>query len=374
MPNDLPDWTALLSVNLVAASGALEGDVSGAALAPDAVTETVQPSQPLTAGNHGFSLASMKPAAGSVIAQVGNLGPRTDGTNVAVNPTFGQATVAGHLLVAWVSAKGVVPATVSAGWVLAVGVGPTPQASNRIFIKPNCGAGEAPPQFTAVGGTAPMRAVLGEFSGVLAAAPTDQITSGGLAGSPGVAANIFSDVGFGDLVLYAFSWQLSAAGTATFSDSMNNRATIVAAGDDGGFSLDVHNRFGYGITVAPTAALPLGVQAWPYDVVASSAPGVGVAASVVLPAVAGKAYTLAMIAAVMVATTAAADRQTFQILDGAAVIFSRIMAFDAVIDHKDSFDVNMLGIRGTPGNSMTIRIAASAAGGQQTIAVGAYLR
>jgi hypothetical protein len=195
-------------------------------------------------------LTSFKPAAGSTIARVGAIGAFTIGTNTAVTPAYGQATVAGHLLVAVVTSDGTGTTTTAAGWAQAQVISSIGQVA--IWYKKNCGAGEAAPTFTSTTGSTPMHAQLTEFSGAHLTAPLDQISPPNTQSDPVIVRNGGIDVGFGDLVVMDVRWRLAGAATATFLDTFNNGAAAVHMGDSGGSSLSRHSSFSYGIT-APTA-------------------------------------------------------------------------------------------------------------------------
>lgn len=110
-----------------------------------------------------------------------------------------------------------------------------------------------------------------------------------------------------------------------------------------------------------------------YSVTGVSAPAIGTAASVVLAAVPGKAYTLAYAKASLTPTTAAVQRIGYVFLDGASTVGTDIMAVPATIDSQQTRQESQLGIPGSVGNSLTVQQTGMAAGGQGTVSVGAYL-
>jgi hypothetical protein len=85
----------------------------------------------------------------------------------SLSPSFGQATAAGNLLVAWVYADtggSSDPFNPVSGWTKAV----VPGASfnwSSIWYKANCGAGETAPVFTTAGANFGANSQLAEFSG-----------------------------------------------------------------------------------------------------------------------------------------------------------------------------------------------------------------
>ena len=94
----------------------------------------------------------------------------------------------------------------------------------------------------------------------------------------------------------------------------------------------------------------------------------------VLAASTGKTYHLAMIDASLVVTTAAADRQLAQVLNGASGVFAHYCAADAVIDHMAAVSLSGLALKGTSGNSMTANFGGIGGNSLESVSVGAYLR
>jgi hypothetical protein len=95
------DW-----VPQVALRGPVQGLPQGGTAspsAPDSGTQTAAPGGGQSVLQAALIFASLK--ATGLVAQVGALGAFTQGTNTAVNPAYGQATVAGHCLVAVVTGQ-----------------------------------------------------------------------------------------------------------------------------------------------------------------------------------------------------------------------------------------------------------------------------
>jgi hypothetical protein len=373
MPNDVADWTRVNQEQIVGRAPLFTplGDVTSPSLAPDSVVET------FFGGNlvdHAGVVASFKAAAGQVIARVGALGAFLVGPNTTITPAFGQATVAGHCLAAWVTAGQSAISSTSPGWVEIFNAGINNNAS--VWIKPNCGNGEAAPTFTAAGATRPMMAQLGEFSGVATVSP--QENSGAVQsppiGYPMAIKAAAADVVTGDLLLCATVWRTSAAGTASFSDAYGNQATPVLAGNSGASSLIAHSNFTYAIIPALVGAQPLGVRSWDYDITGTSAPAAGAQATVTLAASPGKTYRAAFLDAALVNTGVAAGRVTTALLDGAAVIFTGGLGAQAATGAMGLYAASGLGYKGTVGNSMTWRQSAGVANYVESVNIGAYLQ
>lgn len=218
---------------------------------PDRDTETITTSGTVQIGLG--VLASFK--AASAISRVGALGAFTTGTAGSVSPTYGQATTAGHLLVAWVDASTGGITTGAAGWVQAAAQAFTGMVA--IWYKPNCGAGEAAPTFTCAGGGAgAMHAQLAEFQGPATVSPVDK-TAGALGSASGISLSAnAADVGL-DLVVTGAHWDLVSNATATFSTTYTT-APVVAAGNSGAASTTGHANFSYGVI----ASVPLTLNGW----------------------------------------------------------------------------------------------------------------
>lgn len=182
-------------------------------------------------------------------ALVGSLG--SPATGAPPTPTFGQATTAGNLLVAWVRANGTVTITTSStGWALAAGF----VSGVRIFARPNCGAGESAPTWS--GGNATV--MLGEFSGGATSSPVDLTGTANGATSPQTATGAGADAAAGELVLGCEAIDLSKAGTHTSSITYNNGASSLGDAHNDGTSTTQHYRFSYGITTGNAAADQVG--------------------------------------------------------------------------------------------------------------------
>lgn len=376
MPNDVPDWTGLNQVNLVGGvSGAELGDLGAGALTADAFVSTILGGLPASSSG---AIASFKAAAGQTIALRGVAGAALVGSAGAVNPAFGQATAAGNLLVAAVNASGApaAPTTGAAGWVL----GPSAQIAVgwvQIWFKPNCGAAEAAPGFTqAAGGPSLMAAQLFEFTGAATAAPLDQsATVNGV--SPTLSLlNPAADVGFGDLVVVSERWGPAIQGIQSFTDTVNNRGVVTQGGTVDPTAGGAIRLFHAAFAIIPVAVVPIpvGIQEWPYDAQASSAPAVGTTASILLAASAGLTYTVARIAASLLSTTAAAHIPTVSLTDGTITPWYAVMGVQAAIGSAQAIDTAGLANKMGLGNAVTLAFNGNGAGGQQGLAIGAYLR
>jgi hypothetical protein len=367
VPNDIPDWTGHQHAGLVGlVSDAPLGDTGVSSLSADSATASC-----LTSGALNPSLlvlVSFKAAAGAVIALV-KAGAFKVGSSSACAPAFGQATTAGSLLVAIAGCAGTVPAITGSGWVAGT------SGSLGIWYKPNCGAGESPPTFSAAGATSPIYAQLLEFSGADTSAPGE--TSGTALSSAGAssitAACTAVDAAVGNLIVSGVLWSITPDSTATLTTSYNN-ATAVRAGDSGTLVEHVQAAFDYGVIPPATTIYPLGTAEWDYDVVGYSDPGGGTQASVVFPAVAGKAYRLAHISASEYQNATTAGSRLVQVLDGVTVIWKRRLGLPGVAGSVSGFDLSGLAIKGAVGNSMTVQFDAGVASIFQTVAAGAYLR
>jgi hypothetical protein len=380
------------AVSVVGGAGTALGDVSAPTLVKDSLSETIsfigpQPFITVVAQ----AIASFKPAAGQSIAPVGAAGPMTKGTSTAVNPTFGQATVAGHLLVAVVGSAGNPTNTGAAGWTKGPEI--TADGTIAIWYKPNCGAAEAAPQFT--GGPAGfgcMFAQLAEFSGALTAAPLDQSGTSGNFNGNGIAftSQVSAggvDASTGDLIVAGTRWGAdvnNGAGTPSYSDTLNNNATAIALGNNNGNSdvssctgvqnTSIYQEHIYAIVPAIAAALPLGIAPWPYDAMGTSEPATGSNASVVLAATPGKTYIAHALQVDVDASTAAAQQPRGQLLDGATSIWTSLTTVPATVGTSVGRGGAGYAYPGTKGNSMTLRTTSIAAGGIASAALGAYLR
>jgi len=183
-----------------------------------------------------------------------------------------------------------------------------------------------------------------------------------------------ADVAFGDLVLMAVYWVLTSSATATFSETLNNGTSAVHAGDTGGSASITHYSVSYGIVPVAKTALPLGVADWGYDVAGSNRVGSGSAASVVLAASPGKAYTAAMVSVKVVQTAATSTDLQATLKDGTNIIYQEDLDNPATIGSGDGFRLTGIALKGAAGNSMTLAISAGVAGMAQSVNIGAYLR
>jgi hypothetical protein len=118
----------------------------------------------------------------------------------------------------------------------------------QIWAKPNCGAGEAAPTWTASQGATPMHARLSEWSNVALATPTDQTATATVQNASSLSATAGAiDTVAGDLVVMVGRWSISAAQTCGFTKSFNNNIVAIDGGDSGGSTLVQHSAFAFGI-------------------------------------------------------------------------------------------------------------------------------
>lgn len=368
-----------LPVQTVSVSAQTLGDPGAPILLRDQGTETLIGGPPFTIplSYLGGVMASFKAAAGALIAQVGALGAFLVGTNVAVNPLFGQATLAGDFLVAWVTAEAV-PACVTAGWAQVTLRGPESGQCEAIWAKPNCGAAEAPPQFTSTGAAGKlMTAQLGEFSGVAIAAPTDRTTSGSVAAPANqltlTLLEALADSAFGDLVVMA-TRAINAGNQAAYTDGFNNGASAVQAGSASHSAQTRSSSNSYGIIPTAKVGLPLAMRAWDYDLVATSTPAAGAQATVTLAASPGRAYRAAALDASIVANAATASNLGASLIDGAAALGSWYLGTTAAIGSTSHMEKSGCAYKGTINTAMIFRFSAGAAGNLQAVTIGAYLQ
>lgn len=157
-------------------------------------------------------------------ALVGNVGAIATGTTT-VTPAYGQATTAGHLLVARICFVGnATVATTATGWVQAIKVANSTAINSAIWYKPNSGASETAPTFTVASGTY-LAADLSEWSGIATSSPLDQTTTGtGASTNPFVQATN-ADAAAGDVQIAALGTSASKSGTLTFTDGWSPAAT-----------------------------------------------------------------------------------------------------------------------------------------------------
>lgn len=354
-------------------SGLAQGDVSAPALAPDSDTESLVFSPGTPGGNLGL-LASFKPAGAPAIALV-KAGAVAVGSAGAVAPAFGQATASGNFLLAWVSSDTGEPATAQAGWLKAVDYAAGGMWV-ALWIKPNCGNGEAAPAFTGGGGNGPMIAQLAEFSGVALAVPTEHTATAATSGTTLSLAAAAADAAFGDLVVICSRWLLSQSGSPSFTDTFNNGASAVSAGVGVGASGGFPRAANHAFAIIPPAqtSQPLGVQPWAYDVDGFSAPALGSQATVTLAATPGKAYTVTAALFTLVSNGAGTTNNNPVLTDGAGIVFEPAMGVEAATNRTAVMQLTGLARKMTAGNAVTCKWVAGAANVSESVYVAAYLR
>lgn len=163
----------------------------------------------------------------------------------SASPSFGQATTAGNLLIAWVSGAPNSVGTPS-GWTKAV----TSSDSALIYYKANCAASETAPVFGSF--VIAAAAQLAEFSGAATSSPLDKTAANNGALSPVIATALTADAAAGELVVSTSFSVLSKGQTTTSSHAYNNGATTVAASDDDSTAQSRHHRYAYGFTTGNT--------------------------------------------------------------------------------------------------------------------------
>lgn len=118
----------------------------------------------------------------------------------------------------------------------------------QIWGKPNCGNGEVSPTWTAAAGARPMHAQVVEFSNIALSSFVDQSSGNTSTNQSNLSVqNAAVDGTAGDLILFGAGWSLNTSQTATFSDTMNNSATVTHLGDSGSAAQVNHSTFDYGI-------------------------------------------------------------------------------------------------------------------------------
>lgn len=376
MPNDVPDWTGLNQINIVGAlSGKPLGDTGASLPAPDSVAFTVA-ANPGPVNSAVAVLLSLKPAAGSTIALRGVAGAATVGTSQSVTPAYGQAPAAGNCLACLVSHGGTGPTTTTPGWTKQADSGATGVGEASIFIKPNSAGNDVAPTITCTnpGGT-PMVALLIELTGVATASPQENTGSATSAAAAVSATATAADAAFGDAIVAVGRWNLAASGTVSFTEVFNNSAPATHLGglETDSVSPRAHD-FALGIIPASTVPLPVGTAQWDYDASGSSQPATGSAASVVLAATPGKAYRCHMATATMTQTATTALLTGLQVLDSAAILYEEKMSLPAAAGLPCRAGQVGLALRGTVGNSMTVKVLNGGTGISQDCNVGAYLR
>jgi hypothetical protein len=169
-------------------------------------------------------------------------------------PAFGQATVATHLLAAFINSNGTVTVT-GAGWTAAA-----LQGGVSIYYKPNCSAGETAPTFTT--GGSEIIAQLLEFSGGLTSSPADQ---SGTASTSSTQAPVCTgnDSATKELILYAAYWDSANTGGTVDAISMTDGSgtAVTLSGSTGGaaygvFSTNQYYCFCWGIAGSGAVTTP----------------------------------------------------------------------------------------------------------------------
>lgn len=129
-------------------------------------------------------------------------------SGTSITPAFGQSTTAGSLLICCVGAATSLAnfSTTASGWTAAAG-----GAGAEIFMKPNCGAGEAAPTITASTSTT-LYAILLEYSGASHQTSPDANGSGGFQ-----PTNTTADTDPSDIVVSCEAWSNSKSATYTSS-------------------------------------------------------------------------------------------------------------------------------------------------------------
>jgi hypothetical protein len=359
------------------------GDASAQQLLADAVTDTISPAPSLGQ----LAIASFKPASGQTIARVGAAGALLQGTTTAVAPAFGQATVAGHLLVAVVSNSGAGP-TISngvAGWVQAVQN--TSNVVATIFYKPNCGTGETAPAFASSGAVTNMVAQLSEWSGVATASPLDQIGTANSSSATTTVAATTIDAQAGDLVVMLARYGLGSTGTATFSDSINNSAVVNLSSDDGTLNQIRHTRAVYAINPATASGQGLAIvgfnlKSWPglYDGQGFNRPAAGTKATITLAANATRRWVADNATGYQAQVSGAAASIELRLIDGvsggAATLLtqqSAITATAATVDRPPPLQSGRFA-NAAINTALTFEFASAVAGVVQAVSLGAYLQ
>jgi hypothetical protein len=170
-------------------------------------------------------------------------------------PTFGQATAAGNLLVALINfantSSGISNGV--SGWTQAV---QNTNGNGFIWYKQNSAASETAPQFSGFNSVA-TASVLLEFSGADTASPLDQTGTGYslVTSITSLAATCSAaDASSGSLIVSVDYPAATKATTITTSDAFNNGATAVAIGNNDATSTQSqHYRMSYGITTGTSA-------------------------------------------------------------------------------------------------------------------------
>lgn len=186
-----------------------------------------------------------------------------------ITPSYGQATTAGNVAVAWLqcnSGSATDPFSLDSGtgWEQAA-VGGAAFGWSGIWCKRGLGAGEAPPQFAIASGDA-TGGMLAEFDGSMISGILDQPGDGGSAGATETAACAAPDAGPGELIVFAANYNGGGSATTidvTMSDSSGAPVTPVVydnPGDTTGWKyVFAWGQAGEAGAVADTATSVLGV-------------------------------------------------------------------------------------------------------------------
>jgi hypothetical protein len=188
-------------------------------------------------------------------ALVGSLGA----VSATLSPSFGQATAAGHLLVAWLASNdsGATDpwSTSSPGWTIAGGFGGAFEWTG-IAYKGNCAAGETAPSFASSGTPSSTVSMLGEFSGGATSSPLDQTGNGGEGGGSDQAVSCSAPDGQGgDLIVTVTFWNGGATTptiTTTMADTNGSAVTAHVVNNSGG--ANPYYDFAWGIAGATLGA------------------------------------------------------------------------------------------------------------------------
>lgn len=151
------------------------------------------------------------------IALVGSAGAVTVGGSIdTLTLAFGQATTAGHLLVACVEwANGSAGVSAPSGWNVAI-----QNAGPVIYYKENCGTSETNPTFTLSGGGI-ATGVLTEFSGVATSSSLDKTgtSPNPVTSNPCVPVASAADTGNSELAIACFALSGTKTATTTFANA-----------------------------------------------------------------------------------------------------------------------------------------------------------
>lgn len=180
----------------------------------------------------------------------------------SLSPSFGQATTAADLLVAWLFTNDGAATdpfgTSSPGWAQATPGGGGAFEWVSVWYKPDCAAGETAPVFTDTGGGSGPLSMLGEFSGGALTSPLDSYGTSTGSSSVQTVANAASDAAGGDLIIYCAVWNGGNTGgaiTNSMTDSGGHAVTVNATDNSGaGGGVTVFYDFCWGIAGATGAS------------------------------------------------------------------------------------------------------------------------